>query len=184
MSDLESPEADQPGIDRRTLIKRAAVAGAAAWTAPVILGSVASPAAAITCASTCFRVTFPADNNGACNAPSVAVTGACPTGTVGPGCTTTTDLPAGTSYASACITAPGFCANTTNFTGPFTLNTSGTCIAGCNPNRQFLAARALTNTGNCVLPNTANSSPTQIVWFRPANETWVNFTFVIGCACA
>ena len=33
-------------IDRRTLIKGAAVAGAAAWTAPVIIDSLSSPAAA------------------------------------------------------------------------------------------------------------------------------------------
>jgi hypothetical protein len=38
--------AGSEGIDRRTLIKSAAVAGAAAWTAPVIIDSLASPAAA------------------------------------------------------------------------------------------------------------------------------------------
>jgi hypothetical protein len=44
------------GIDRRTIIKRAAVGGALVWTAPVILDSLASPAGAITCTSACFRV--------------------------------------------------------------------------------------------------------------------------------
>jgi len=34
------------GIDRRTLIKGAAIAGAGAWTAPMIVDSLASPAAA------------------------------------------------------------------------------------------------------------------------------------------
>jgi hypothetical protein len=38
--------AGSEGIDRRTLIKSAAIAGAAAWTAPVIVDSLASPAAA------------------------------------------------------------------------------------------------------------------------------------------
>ena len=38
--------AGSKGIDRRTLIKGAAVAGAAAWTAPMIIDSLASPAAA------------------------------------------------------------------------------------------------------------------------------------------
>lgn len=38
--------AGSEGIDRRTLIKGAAVAGAAAWTAPMIVDSLASPAAA------------------------------------------------------------------------------------------------------------------------------------------
>ena len=36
------------GLDRRSLIRRAAAVGAAAWTAPVIIGSLASPAGAIT----------------------------------------------------------------------------------------------------------------------------------------
>jgi hypothetical protein len=37
----------QPGgVDRRTMIKRAAAAGALAWTAPMIIDSLASPAAA------------------------------------------------------------------------------------------------------------------------------------------
>jgi hypothetical protein len=184
MSDPETPAGERPGIDRRTLIKRAAATGAVAWTAPIIIDSLASPAAAITCASTCFRVTFPADNGGNCDLPSVAVAGACPTGTTGPGCSTTTDLPAGTTYSGACITPPSFCGTTTNFTGPFTLNAAAACaLTACAPNRQFLAARALTNTGNCVLPNPTFSSPTVITWFRPANETWVNFTFVIGCSC-
>lgn len=46
---------DQRGIDRRTLIRRAAVVGAAAWTAPVIIGSLTSPAAATTgtCTTPC-----------------------------------------------------------------------------------------------------------------------------------
>jgi hypothetical protein len=35
-----------PGIDRRAMIKAAAAAGVAAWTAPVIIDSLASPAAA------------------------------------------------------------------------------------------------------------------------------------------
>jgi hypothetical protein len=36
-------DAKRPGIDRRTIIKRTAAAGAVAWTAPLIIGSVASP---------------------------------------------------------------------------------------------------------------------------------------------
>ncbi len=42
------------GMSRRDLIKASAVAGAAAWTAPVIIDSLASPAAAATgCAFAC-----------------------------------------------------------------------------------------------------------------------------------
>jgi hypothetical protein len=49
------------GIDRRTLIKGAAAAGVAAWTAPVIIDSLTSPAAAQTVPQGCWRawVLFP-----------------------------------------------------------------------------------------------------------------------------
>ncbi|MFN8024855.1 MAG: hypothetical protein U0W40_00425 [Acidimicrobiia bacterium] len=49
--------ASERGLDRRTLIKGAAAAGAAAWTAPVLLDSLTSPAAAAAC-STTPNVTF------------------------------------------------------------------------------------------------------------------------------
>jgi len=56
---LASAPGDHPpdparGLDRRTLIQRAAAAGALAWTTPVVVGSLASPAAAATY-SGCFR---------------------------------------------------------------------------------------------------------------------------------
>jgi hypothetical protein len=47
----DTAEDTRSGLDRRTLIKRAAAAGAVAWTAPVIIDSLASPAAAATCAT-------------------------------------------------------------------------------------------------------------------------------------
>src|SRR5262245_55115108 len=40
---------DARALDRRTLIKRAAAMGAVAWTAPLVVQSLASPAAASTC---------------------------------------------------------------------------------------------------------------------------------------
>jgi hypothetical protein len=46
----EADTAPERKLDRRTLIKRAAAAGAVAWTAPVVINSMASPAAAATCA--------------------------------------------------------------------------------------------------------------------------------------
>jgi len=56
-----SGEIERAGIDRRTLIKRAAAAGAVAWTAPIIIESLASPAAAQTGSCIVFRVN--ADDN-------------------------------------------------------------------------------------------------------------------------
>ena len=60
--DVEHPpdEAAQhhPGLDRRALIKRAAAAGAVAWVAPVVIDSLASPAAALTpiAATGCYYI--------------------------------------------------------------------------------------------------------------------------------
>jgi hypothetical protein len=46
---MAAPEGtDRRGLSRRNMIKASAVAGAAAWTAPVIIDSLASPAAAAT----------------------------------------------------------------------------------------------------------------------------------------
>jgi len=48
MTDIAEHDVERPGIDRRTLIKRTAAAGAVAWAAPTIIGSLASPAGAVT----------------------------------------------------------------------------------------------------------------------------------------
>ena len=54
----ENPgDAERRRIDRRALIQRAAVAGTLAWTAPVIIDSLASPASALTLTD-CFRALF------------------------------------------------------------------------------------------------------------------------------
>jgi hypothetical protein len=61
MADLDHADSSPrrgSGIDRRTLIKGAAAAGAVAWTAPVIIGSIASPAAAQTPLAGCSRYAF------------------------------------------------------------------------------------------------------------------------------
>jgi hypothetical protein len=51
-----TPDADgDVSVGRRALIKRAAAAGAVAWTAPLIVDSLASPAAAATVATGCYR---------------------------------------------------------------------------------------------------------------------------------
>src|SRR3954453_21762781 len=51
------------GVGRRALIKGAAVAGVAAWTAPVLIDSLTSPAAAAAC-STRPTISFKTSLNG------------------------------------------------------------------------------------------------------------------------
>ena len=43
-------DVERARIARRSLLKKAAIAGAVAWTAPVVLESVTNPAGALTCA--------------------------------------------------------------------------------------------------------------------------------------
>jgi hypothetical protein len=52
-------------ISRRTIIRNAAAVGAAAWTAPVIVDSLASPAAAGS-ATGCYRVEFVRSTSSGC----------------------------------------------------------------------------------------------------------------------
>jgi hypothetical protein len=58
VSDEIRTAAEQGGFDRRTMIKRAAAVGAGVWAAPVIIDSLASPAAAFTAPSGCHFVIF------------------------------------------------------------------------------------------------------------------------------
>jgi hypothetical protein len=55
MGTVGEQDNEQRGVDRRTFIKRAAATGTVAWTAPLIIDSLTSPAAALTCAGECFR---------------------------------------------------------------------------------------------------------------------------------
>jgi hypothetical protein len=111
------------GIDRRTMIKRAAAAGAVAWTAPVIIGSLTSPAAAQTCESIrAARINFTDSGEGL--GTCVVIPGAgnptiCPEGpsqsgailsclTPSEGTTSwTITLPAGCTFIQACATYGG-----------------------------------------------------------------------------
>lgn len=61
-----SEAAERRGLSRRDMIKASAAAGAAAWTAPVILDSLASPAAAATFTPPC-GCHFVLFNGGNCN---------------------------------------------------------------------------------------------------------------------
>ena len=55
--DVDPVEGDgRPGLNRRQMIKAAGIAGAAAWTAPMIIDSLSSPAAAATVAPGCYRM--------------------------------------------------------------------------------------------------------------------------------
>jgi hypothetical protein len=180
-----------PGIDRRTIIKRAAAGGVLAWTAPVILDSLASPAGAITCTSPCFRVQFPPSNGSCLQLTSQTVATLCtPTSTE---CPTTTNLGPGVAIGDVCI-LPNNCAPNSPFPA-FQLNNTGTtCFdddgATCPPPRRFLAAQAryapVSGDQGCVAAAIQPTPGTDFAGFpAPANfDRWLFFQFLIGCTCS
>jgi hypothetical protein len=99
--DVTAPEGNQRGMSRRQMIKAAGIAGAAAWTAPVILDSLSSPAAAATITG-CFqmytRLTSNAWDAWTTTQPGNTGTACVPTG----GCT-----PSGDGTAAVSTATPG-----------------------------------------------------------------------------
>jgi hypothetical protein len=100
------------GIDRRSLIKRAAATGAVAWTAPILLDSLMSPAAAL--GSSCTIVSFrgassaiAAQDNSSTSSTSVTVT---PTiaGTINQGDLIILVCAARSPTAASVVSAPGY----------------------------------------------------------------------------
>ncbi len=69
---VEFPSDDPGSLDRRALIRRAAIVGAAAWTAPVILDSLTAPAGALT-ASSCYLYVVSINRSGDTGGASAGV---------------------------------------------------------------------------------------------------------------
>jgi hypothetical protein len=118
-------------IDRRTIIKRAAAGGALAWTAPVILDSLASPAGAITCTSDCVRLQFPPNDTGCSLVRTQTVNFICPT--TSPECSTTpAGVRPGLTLGDVCLVASTFCTPTFHHT-----------FTGCRPNALIASTTTL-----------------------------------------
>ena len=125
------------GLDRRTLIKRAAIVGGTAWAAPVIIDSLASPAGAVTGGlrwqytgsggSTCTFVASPTNSTNSCdplnwstNANGTALPQIVGTNTISvTTCAGKNSMVFGISGAGPCV-----------FTGGSYDNAGGTCEAG------------------------------------------------------
>jgi hypothetical protein len=173
--DVDTNGAERPGIDRRTIIKRAAAAGAVAWTAPVILGSVASPAGAITGTPGCFKFTVPTNAGGTCNNVTAAFDNTCDVTTTQ--CTATTEA-AGVALSKYCMAASTPCAATTS---PVTFTINAGC--GCT----IIAARGETNNvagcaGQC-LNGVIAAGGKSVTFTKPSTGgcQWVGFNFIVQC---
>jgi hypothetical protein len=131
MTDVDAYDAERPGIDRRTIIKRAAATGAVAWTAPMILGSMASPAGAIT-AGPCDFYVFRMQREGGsgnCGA-AIASLATCPTPTITGASTACTSFTRQTSTTTPVNFTVIACSGGATETATFTINTAGRVFVG------------------------------------------------------
>jgi hypothetical protein len=154
---------ERGGLDRRTLIKRAAVAGAVAWTAPVIIESLASPAAAITGPHGCTGIKL----NGNCTTDSQSTP-----------CSFSLCSTTNTASASACVHKPSDCSGSSS-TVVFTIQ------AGCETCTFSNAIGRATGGGaaTCVTPTGIG---TKTITFQTAatssNNQYSQFAINVTCA--
>ena len=118
MERIMSGQEVRAGVDRRTLITRAAALGAAAWTAPVILDSLASPAGALTPAGcSLYVITWTPTGSGSCDSAPRTIVGS---GTCADPTSTT------------CVNCPTGCTNGTVWTRATVAGTANPTITGCS----------------------------------------------------
>jgi hypothetical protein len=145
--------ADSATIDRRTMIKRAAAASALTWTAPLVIDSLASPAAAATAPPIgCVTLLF---NGGNCNHTSQ-----------GTPCNIADCSGVNTDPFIDCIVLSGDCQN-----GPLTISID----AGCSCT--FTGASAKSGP-NCVVPPLA---PTSVTFPAQSNPGYAQFAVNLTC---
>jgi len=161
---------DKRGMDRRNMIKAAVAAGVGAWTAPVIIDSLASPAAAASAGAFCIAVTTATCAGGTAADYTNAFAGS--------DCTTNpcsgTVKPSGTNLSDFCIT-PSTC----TWTG----NVSFTIGAGC-PTCTFLAGTgAIPKPGSDCVDGERSALNKTISFNRPSSATanWVGFRLAVTC---
>jgi hypothetical protein len=178
MSDIDTPDGGRRGIDRRALIKRAAATGAVAWTAPLILESLSSPAGAITAPSGCHSVQIAAGNCTTSVTPTATVAGCTPaTWSTSP----TAPCPAfagGQNLAGTlCLSATTACATNTS---PITFTISNACsctfTAGIGETNASGANQCRVGTlsgGNKTISFTLSGGPSVV---------WIAFRLVVTCS--
>lgn len=159
---------ERSGLSRRQMIRASAVAGAAAWTAPVILDSLSSPAAAVTvggCHSIAVAVgscTVTAlDQTSTCVFPASYNSGSCP------------QEAAGGSLSTWCITASPC---TTTGAQTFTIG------AGC-PTCTFVSGQGTGGNGasNNSCSAGALSAANKVVTIPGGTGTFKQFRLVVTC---
>ena len=170
MSDeVLDPETEPHRMSRRRMIRGSVAAGATAWVAPMIIDSLASPAAATTLQTGCYRLLYPVS----------FVDTACIAGTPQPGCCQPTGYQnpsPGTNFATAapgCITTATGCQNTDQ-------EASFTISAGCNC--EFVAGTIYSFGGVCVSGALGNANKTiTFTGDSPCTDGDPGFRLLISC---
>ena len=166
---MSEPTNPRQGLSRRDMIKASAAAGAAAWTAPVIIDSLSSPAAAVThiCSFYIFRMT----DNGSSGTCSIVIdAGVCPTPTITGASTSCSSFQRQTSTTTPVNFSAFTCSGGTgNQTATFTINTAGRTFAG--------TAQSLGVTcASSVALNTASGTTVTLTQPSvPKNGSWLAY---------
>jgi hypothetical protein len=142
---MEDQADDEGRVSRRTVIRRAAKVGAVAWTAPLIIDSFASPAAAATCAAGSFNVVYQG------SLTQIPPTTAC-SGTTG----------TNTAAANVGLTATGgpigHVASTTGNSNPVRLSIAGGCSCVITAVRAHVHRRGAPTNPDCPNPACQSAS--------------------------
>jgi hypothetical protein len=151
------------------MIKAAAVAGLGAWTAPVIIDSLASPAAAVThiCDFYVFHMTH-SGNSGNC--VTAIDTGTCPTPSISGATAACSSFARQTSTTAPVNFTNTACTGGTSESVTFTINTAGRSFAGTATSgglstSSCLASVTLTAASGTSVTLTNGSVDQNGVWF-------------------
>jgi len=179
--DVDPVDGDgRTGLNRRQMIKAAGIAGAAAWTAPMIIDSLSSPAAAATATPGCYQIHYSVISNSCSATPTVASVGCTLTGTT---CgTPAVSIPANTL---ACLsqTSPTPCGTSSTDAANAITFTVG---AGCSCKIVAAAGRRTSGIGaECSVSATITSANKVVVFdgtgFQPQFAEWDSFEIWLSC---
>ena len=167
-----APDLEPSRLTRRKLIQGSLAAGATAWVAPVIVDSFASPAAAATGLTGCYRLLYPITFFSAPCSPVAPATGCCqPVGysTASPGTNFAT-------VAAGCIVSATGCGN---------VGETGTFVLSDDCNCQFVAGTVFPFTDNCVLGVLSNNNKTITFADTPCTDPGASgYRLLISCGGA
>jgi hypothetical protein len=162
--DIPEPE-DHRGLGRRQMIAASAVAGVAAWTAPAIVDSLASPAAAV--AHVCNVYVFKVTRNGDLATCTAAINAVCATPTLsgaGASCSAFTRVNSTTSPIN--FSNPGTCTGGNTETTTFAINTAGHNFVGTATSATVCASTlTLTAASGTSASVTQTGVPQNGVWY-------------------